>query len=271
MKNVGFADVSVIVPCYQCVDTIERAVVSVARQTLLPLEIVLVDDCSVDNTLEELYRLQGNYQKGWVSVLALENNVGSGEARNLGWQKAEGKYIAFLDADDAWYPQKIEIQYTWMEAHPKVVVTGHCCGRWPQDDKHSYLDSQVKDGVARKITKKRMLLSNQFSTPTVMLKRYINIRFENRQRYSEDYHLWLRIICSGHCVYIIDLPLASLFKAPYGEKGLSSQLLDMQKGEFYTYRSLYLSGKIPFMYSVFYISISLAKFLKRLFFVKLFH
>ncbi|MHB1099234.1 MAG: glycosyltransferase family 2 protein, partial [Burkholderiales bacterium] len=106
--------VSVIIPCYRCAETIARAVDSVLKQTLPPEEILLVEDCSGDdgNTLAVLHSLQQN--NPFIRVIPLAKNGGPAAARNAGWDAAKQPYIAFLDADDAWHPKKLEIQYSWM-------------------------------------------------------------------------------------------------------------------------------------------------------------
>ena len=85
-SQLAFAPVSVIIPCYRCADTIARAVASVARQSLRPETVILIDDLSDDGTLDELYRLQQEYPAGWIVVLAKAGNDGPGAARNIGWE-----------------------------------------------------------------------------------------------------------------------------------------------------------------------------------------
>lgn len=133
-----FADVSVVIPCYRCSDVIERAVTSVWEQTLRPAEVILVDDCSGDGTVDTLYALQKKFPPNWIKVIELEQNSGPGEARNAGWAAASHSYVAFLDADDSWHPQKIEIQYSWMIEHPDVVLTGHECVRHSGNINHAH-------------------------------------------------------------------------------------------------------------------------------------
>jgi teichuronic acid biosynthesis glycosyltransferase TuaG len=131
------ASISVIIPCYRCSETIERAVDSIAQQTLLPSEVFLIEDASNDNgkTLQFLYLLQKKFQdKFKIEVIPLATNSGPGTARNAGWDKATSRYIAFLDADDAWHPQKLEMQFNWMEAHPEVSLTGHLTKIFDQRD-----------------------------------------------------------------------------------------------------------------------------------------
>ncbi len=119
------AAVSVIIPCFRCAKTIERAIASVAAQTVLPAEVILVDDASGDGTRLLLSELKSHYATGWVKLVLLDQNVGAGSARNAGWAAASQPLIAFLDADDAWHFRKIEIQHAYMAANPDVALCGH--------------------------------------------------------------------------------------------------------------------------------------------------
>ena len=100
------APVTVVVPCYRCATTIERAVVSVAEQMQRPAELVLVDDASADGTLEVLHALATRHGD-WVKVIALPSNRGAASARNAGWDAATQPLVAFLDSDDACHPPKL--------------------------------------------------------------------------------------------------------------------------------------------------------------------
>ena len=99
-------DVSVIIPAYNAEAVIERALKSVFTQTTLPAEILVIDDGSQDKTQAVVQKLA---DKAPVPVrLISQKNAGAAAARNAGIQKAKGKVIAFLDADDAWRPAKVE-------------------------------------------------------------------------------------------------------------------------------------------------------------------
>src|SRR2546425_3740246 len=155
--------VSVVVACYRCIRTIERAVASVAAQTMLPTELVLVDDGSADDTRAVLNDLCRRHQPGWIRLVLLDENVGAASARNAGWALASQPYIAFLDADDAWHPRKIEIQYAYMKANPDVVLCGHEYRRLKQN---VLPDWHVVQGQAQHIRKWALILSNKFVTPS---------------------------------------------------------------------------------------------------------
>ena len=235
--NTEKVSVSVIIPCYQCTSTIQRAVDSVAQQSLLPREVILVDDASDDETLEMLYSIQKSYGSNWVKVLSLKTNGGPSLARNAAWELVDSSYVAFLDADDSWHPQKIEIQFSWMHAHSEVELTGHLMAFRKSNEKNT---DEISSVVTIPLSKTRFLLSNQFSTPTVMMRSNSKFRFDEKQRYAEDYLLWLTVLFSSlSTVFLIEENLAYMYKAAYGESGISNDLWAMEKGELSAYKKIY--------------------------------
>ena len=255
------APVSVVVPCFRCSDTIERAVRSVAQQTLRPAELILVDDASPDGTAAALDSLRAKYGADWIRVLRLPVNSGPATARNAGWDAAREKYVAFLDADDAWHPGKIEIQLAWMEAHPEVVVTGHGAA---QLHSGSPFPSDPGNGEALIVTTQALFASNRFVTPSVMVRREIPQRFQPGARHMEDYLLWLEIAAGGLAIAKLPHVLAYTFKAPYGEAGLSAQLWSMEKGELQVFLALRRKGLLGAGLWLCLSAYSLLKFLRRM-------
>jgi len=259
------ACVSVIIPCFRCKETIARAVASVRAQTLIPSEVILVDDCSDDGTLALLTEIKRRYPKGWVHVLESSTNAGPATARNLGWKAASQPFIAFLDSDDSWHPDKIAIQYNWMLARPEVALTGHA---WKEviSETPAFVSSDGvgdADNTFYKVSKLRVLLSNRFPTGSVMLRRELKYRFEEGKRYSEDFLLWADICCSGHQCYYSKLELYNSYKAPFGDSGLSAQLWNMQKGQLSSYHSLFDKGHFGLFSFFFLAGISFLKFVRR--------
>jgi glycosyltransferase involved in cell wall biosynthesis len=221
------AGVSVVIPCWRCQNSIARAVDSVAAQTERPSEVILVDDASGDGTLERLGELAGRHRPGWIKVIALERNSGPGAARNAGWAVASSPLIAFLDADDAWFPEKLARQSEWMAAHPEAVLTGH-------------LTTCLRDGAsapaipagftARRVSLSRMLWSNRFPTRSVMLRRDVPFRFGDRS-VSEDYLLWLELVASGAECYRLDVVMAASFRPDFDPGGWSGHLWRHERSE----------------------------------------
>lgn len=257
--------VSVVIPCYRCADTIGRAIKSIAMQTQLPEVVILIDDLSDDGTLDQLYLLQSQYPAGWIQVIAKPRNDGPGAARNAGWDAAATTYIAFLDADDSWHPRKIELQYRLMADNPQLALTGHRGGQMetsgqPADDPGL---SSRSVGLARTVSKNRLLLFNEFITRSVMLRRDLPQRFEPQKKYCEDYLLWMQIVFAGHPASVLEVPLAFAYKADFGEGGLSQQVWRMEQGELDSYRRIFHEQHIGVFTAVPVYLFSLAKFVRR--------
>jgi glycosyltransferase involved in cell wall biosynthesis len=237
----GVAPVSVIIPCYNCVATIDRAVDSVARQSWRPAELILVDDGNAEDTLNALRMQERRLGSAFVHIISLPQNQGAAAARNAGWDAATQPYVAFLDADDAWHPRKLELQLRFMLEHPDVQICGHrvhCAENGiPMQD--------FSDGVrAKDLTKWNLLLGNPMSTPSVILRRALSLRFDPRKRHSEDYGLWLEAVSNGIRIALLDTRLAYIYKAPFGALGLSGALWKMEQGELGNYHALRKRGRI---------------------------
>src|SRR5690242_5053753 len=107
------ATVSVIIPAYNSERYIADALRSVLAQTYMPQEIIVVDDGSSDGTARALDPFRSTIR------YIYQKNRGEPAARNTGMREAKGDYIAFLDADDLWLPEKLDLQMTYLAAHPE--------------------------------------------------------------------------------------------------------------------------------------------------------
>lgn len=221
---VTCAPVSVVVPCYRCADTIGASLASVAAQTLPPEEVILVDDCSGDGTLEALHREAASYPAGWVKVLTSPRNGGPSQARNIGWKHASQEYIAFLDADDTWAPSKLELQVAALRKDPQIALIAHRMDVRERDAGPPPLRPPVRTRI---LGRRRLLLNNPFPTASVVLRRDLPFRFNENYRRVEDFLLWAQIAFSGYRCAKINQTLASWHKANYGAGGLSGDLAAM--------------------------------------------
>ena len=104
--------VSIITPSYNSSRFIEDCVKSILSQTYANWELLIVDDCSVDNSKDIISAFSNIDER--IKPIFLENNVGASEARNVAIRKAKGRYIAFLDSDDLWDSHKLEKQLSYM-------------------------------------------------------------------------------------------------------------------------------------------------------------
>lgn len=255
--------VSVIIPCYRCDKTIERAFISVVNQKQRPAEIFLVDDFSDDQskTIDLLMTLKKQHQWLNVKVIELKVNQGPSSARNVAWKEVTQPYIAFLDADDAWHPDKLALQYQWMSSHPDAVLTAHS----------SFIIKDSSCDVPKisnrlnfcRVSPLRLLLFNYLPTRAVMLNRDLKYRFFNDKRYSEDYLLWLLIVLDGHPAYYLDQQLSYSFKNDFGDSGLTSDIYKTHRGLIDTYRQLLYSKKIPTLFFLIAVCFLKIKLLRR--------
>ena len=260
MQEIETAPVSAIIPCFNCSETIERAVESVNRQSKRPREVFIIDDCSTDKSRAVLRDLQLRFGKPWINVISLSQNRGVSIARNAGWEAATQPYLAFLDADDAWHPRKIEVQYGWMNTHPHVVLSGHL---YEERVAGHGSENSIGKTTAQRISKFRQLLSNAFYTSTVMLKRELPYRFNHGFSYAEDYLLWTQIVLDGHPAWRIQSQLSYMFKAVYGEGGLSGNLWQMEKNELRLFLQLFREKRLFLLQVLFLLPFSYVKFIRR--------
>jgi glycosyltransferase involved in cell wall biosynthesis len=192
--------VSVVMPAYNSAQYIAEAIDSVLLQDYPALEIIVVDDGSSDNTTEIVARYGDK-----VSLLT-QANQGSAAARNLGIRHANGKYIAFLDADDVWWSQKIRYQ---IEA---LATSGHKMAysrfiRWHPDTNGEYSLPETdfgmpinpntsQDGIVTGSLYAELLLDCMVWTSTVIVEKAELEKagmFDEYLRKGQDYDLWLRL------------------------------------------------------------------------------
>jgi glycosyltransferase involved in cell wall biosynthesis len=229
--------VSVVIPCYNCSETVNLTVESVIKQTRLPEEIFLINDASPDNgrTLAALNLLKDRLGSIIdIHVINFEENKGPAFARNAGWEAASKPYIAFLDADDFWHPQKLELTYNVIERNPHIDLIGHdfYLAKDHQDIKRLYSTE-----CSPRIVRKRfysILLLNPFVTPSFFLKKNIRQRMNPHLRYCEDHEFLLRVAHSYN-VYYLKLKLVQLGREPFAQGGLTAKRLLMRRGEIVMY------------------------------------
>ncbi len=183
--------VSVIIPVYNAERFLEEALNSVLRQTYENIELVLVDDCSTDNSGQIIARMQKDYPQ--IHYYLQETNMGAGAARNKALELAQGRYVAFLDSDDMWLPDKIERQLALMEK------TG---------SPFSYTAIEMMDEAGNTVKPKRklrqtcdygyLLHNTIIATSSVVIDRAVLGDFRmSLRRGGQDYATWLMLLRNG--------------------------------------------------------------------------
>jgi glycosyltransferase involved in cell wall biosynthesis len=256
MKNTGI--ISVIIPVYNAEDTIYSALNSIKRQTEGRFEIIVVNDGSTDNSLDAIYAFKKTNTH--LNIIVIDKwHEGVSATRNIGLQLASGTYIAFLDADDEWHPEKTLKQLEILKETPEADLVG--CHFKP-------LNTESVFSKLSHITSKEMLFKNFFQTSTVLMKRKVFDAvgfFERSLSYGEERNYFLRASKITSCVLINEnLINYGNGKRGFGQSGLSGNLVQMEIGELknlvYAYRML----DMPFVACCNAIVYSLAKFMRRI-------
>lgn len=181
--------VSVIMPTYNCGKYIAQSVDSVINQSISDWEIQIVDDCSTDNTYEVLKPYLNKYPN--IHYYRLPENGGPAVARTEAMKRASGKYIAFLDSDDLWLPDKLEKQISFMErTGAKFSCTAYECMN-SEGISLNYAMVPPEKTSYRKCVR----LSNPIGNLTVMYDQEALGKFEVPMiKKRNDFALWLQIL-----------------------------------------------------------------------------
>lgn len=190
--------VSVITPVFNVEKYIDRTLGSVFAQTYKDIEIVLVDDQSKDRTAEIIKKNQETHPE--IVYYLQPENKGAGYARNKALELARGRYVAFLDADDIWKPEKIEKQVKLL----REKNGGFCFTAIEMIDGNDKV-IKGKRKVKNEIDYKFLLSNTMIPTSGVMVDRTIKGDFRmHLRRGGQDYATWLRLLRDGSKAYGID-------------------------------------------------------------------
>lgn len=224
---------SVIIPMYNSESTITKALDSVVNQTYRDFEIILVDDGSSDNTKQNIEAFFKN--KEIVYKYLYQTNRGVSTARNRGIKEASGEYIAFLDSDDMWHPQKLEIVSNILR-DASINILGHA-HTFKSNFCNFYQSCRLKQ-----VSFFSLLIKNFATTPSIVIKKQHCAYFDEKMRYTEDHDLWLRMALDDK-LYFCDLPLSVIGRKPLSKGGLSANRWAMRKGELQMYKNIVLYKK----------------------------
>ena len=192
--------VSVIIPTFNRAEVLHSAISSVLNQTFQDFEIIIVDDASRDNTREVV----DHFHDARIKYLHHEKNKGEAGARNTGILNADGQYIAFLDDDDEWLPDKLRLQVDLLDnSEPNI---GLIYSGYSKIDRISNKTLYQKIPIRRGKVYKYLRLENVIGAPsTVLLKRACIEKvglFDENIAYGLDYDFWIRVSKYFHFEFI---------------------------------------------------------------------
>ncbi|RFU67441.1 glycosyltransferase family 2 protein [Bacillus sp. V59.32b] len=221
--------VSIITPSYNASEFIERTITSVRKQTFQDWEMIIVDDCSTDDTRDKL-RVYAEEDKR-IRVIHLKNNGGAAIARNTALQNAEGRYIAFLDSDDCWKRDKLEKQIQFMQNNSYAFTfTGYEL----IDNDGNPVHKQVE--APRRISYEDMLKNTIVGCLTVMIDRQQTgpVQMPNI-RTRQDFATWLSVLKKGFIAYGLNENLAEY---RVGNSSISKNKWKAAKMNWFVYRKV---------------------------------
>ncbi len=228
--------ISIIIPVYNAERFIEKTIDCVRAQTYENWELLLVEDSSTDSTLKVMEAYLGQVQDGRIQVIqreaktAEEKKFGAAKARNLGIDLAEGRYIAYLDADDYWVPEKLEKELGFLkEKQAGFVFTGYEFG-----DEEAHGTGKVVR-VPAALNYKQALANTTIFTSTVLIDTTKIEKTLLKMPYikSEDTASWWKILKTGVIAYGLDENLVIYRRAG---KTLSSNKLEAIRRIWHLYR-----------------------------------
>lgn len=221
--------VSVITPTYNCAKFIARTIDSVMAQTYGNWEMIIVDDRSSDNTKEIVEEYIKNDSR--IKYHLLEVNSGAAVARTTAMRLAQGAYMAFLDSDDVWMPDKLERQIKWMQENDYAFS----CTAYEQiDEDDNLLGKTIK--TVKKTNYNRLLLDCPVGNSTVVYDVEKMGKFEvpNIRKRNDD-ALWLQMLKKEK--YIYGMPDV-LMKYRIRKNSISSNKLKVIKYHWILYREI---------------------------------
>lgn len=180
--------VSVVIPMYNSSKYITPTIMSALNQTYKDIEVLVIDDCSKDNSIEVVEGLSKKDAR--VRCIPQGKNGGAAVARNRGLKEAKGRFIAFLDSDDLWAPDKIERQLALMEEKNAVFVF---CAYDSVNENDEQVKGKVK--IKERVKYKDLLTKTFICTPAAIYDRYYYGDVEMPlRRTGQDYAFWMVLL-----------------------------------------------------------------------------
>ena len=232
--------VSIIIPTYNRANFLQRSINSAFAQTFQDFELIVVDDCSIDNTKEIIENIKKSFPN--IQYIFLEQNGGAANAINVGVKHSKGEFIAILDSDDEWMPTKLEKQ---LNAHKqskskKIGLVG--CGALLYNEKGQFLGPfNVR---LNELGLPYLLRKNYITQHTLLPKKVLDEvgPRDTKLKVIYDWEMWIRIADKGYDFEFVSEPLFKYFIQQHGlvRSASMSKLID----EF-----LYLTNKFSSLYN----------------------
>jgi len=258
-NNNLLTSVTVIIPIYNSGISAIKSIYSVLSQTRPCDEVIIVDDGSTDNSAIVVSKEFAMYNN--ISIYTIANRGAAG-ARNYGISKARSYFVAFLDSDDTWFPDKLKIQINELERDTSVQLIGSLTNM--QGFKIKQIPSLERITA---ISLHNLLFKNYFQTSTVVIRRAVLDElggFPEGRRFAEEGDLFMRIAARYKCVLLNEIMVDYAGgKRGFGTAGLSANLWRMELGELSNIRRVRARGDSGLLLTGAALTFSLIKFFRR--------
>ena len=232
--------ISIITPVYNSEKYIAETIESVLAQTYLDWEMIIVDDCSTDNSKEIIRKYAGKDRR--IHLVEFEKNSGTGKARDVALQNAKGRFVAFLDSDDKWLPEKLEKQIRFMsENNYPISFTSY--KSIDENGKDLYRIIRVVKSVNLHQYLKNTIIG--YSSSMIDLKQTGSFQIADI-RIRVDTQVWISLLKKGFIAYGLDEVLM-IYRVH--KKSISSNKFYAAKK---TWNLYYSVEKLGFYKSVYY-------------------
>jgi len=228
-----YADVGVVIPSFNRPIETKRAVESVLRQTILPRQIVVVDDGSETKNAGILVEL---LQDSEVEVFFIPASRHPGIARNRGIAKLSTKWIAFLDSDDEWMPSKLETQINELESSKSLASCTNAYVNFVKSEKLYLPKIKTSRLNTKMLMKKNQIINSSVVVDRLLLKSVGNVASSYSTRGAEDFATWLRVSTLSDWLYLPE-PLVI-----YSDNSLDS----LRRSDEFPQNYLHVSGILDF-------------------------
>lgn len=237
--------VSIITPCYNSSKYISQAISSVIAQTYENWEMLISDDCSTDNSREIVEEFHKKDPR--IKLLRMEKNSGAGPARNNSIKEAKGRYIAFLDSDDLWKPDKLKNQIAFMNANNYQFVS---CQTEVIDGENKLIGFSKR---RKRVSYNSTMIVNYIGTSSVVYDtKEIGKFYMKPIRHSQDWVLWLDILKSTKYAYCLNEPL-SIYRST--STSLSSKKSNYIKYHIDIYQEVFGFSKLKASFLMYFVSL----------------
>lgn len=246
--------ISIITPCYNAAATISQTIKSVIRQNYQNWEMIIIDDCSSDNSAELIHHFCERDKR--IRYLTTSTPSGSPALpRNIGIDNAKGDYIAFLDSDDVWLPDKLQKQIDAIKMNGyELMYSFYEKIDWEGTRNNRIIRTRGKS------TYKSLLKSNSIPCLTSIISRGAIGDTRFKQIPQEDFCFWLDILKKGYVAYNLG-EVTALYRE--AKMSRSSNKLDMFKGYWNVIRNHQHIALLPACYyMITYTIFGFAKYLK---------